>query len=66
MNNRLLKEFEEFEGLGNQVFDENMIVDDKEEDDNLRPVDASTLSSTELADEVGASHIVIHFLILVQ
>ncbi len=59
MNNKLMREFEEFEGLGNQVIDENIIIEDKEEDENFKPTNASLLANSDLYYEVIAQ--LLHF-----
>lgn len=57
MNQKLMREFEEFEGLGNQVVDESIVVDVSEEDDpSFRPTQAAALGSNEIYYEVGRVH----------
>ncbi len=52
MNSRLMKEFEEFEGLSGLAVDE-LVVDDKEDDDpSFRPAQASLLTSNDIYYEV--------------
>jgi hypothetical protein len=52
MNNRLMREFEEFEGLGNQIIDETVVIEDNVEDDTLKPPNASQLPNSDLYYEV--------------
>lgn len=54
MNLQLMREFEEFEGLGNQVVDDNAIAQENEDDDpSFRPAQASALTSNDIYYEVG-------------
>jgi hypothetical protein len=54
-----MREFEEFEGLGNQVVDESIVVDVSEEDDpSFRPTQAAALGSNEIYYEVGCTHMI--------
>ncbi len=52
MNLQLMREFEEFEGLGNQVVDETAMVENDEDDAAFRPAQASALTSNEIYYEV--------------
>ena len=52
MNNRLMREFEEFEGLVGQPIEENIVIEDKDDDDNFRPASAAALTSNDLYYEV--------------
>jgi hypothetical protein len=47
-----MREFEEFEGLGNQVVDETAMVENDEDDAAFRPAQASALTSNEIYYEV--------------
>lgn len=48
-----MKEFEELEGLGNQVIDEvQNLTEDKDDDDSFKPANASQLSSNDVFYEV--------------
>lgn len=52
MNSRLMKEFEEFEGLSGLGADE-VVIDEKDDDDpSFRPAQASLLTSNEIYYEV--------------
>lgn len=54
MNLQLMREFEEFEGLGNQVVDDFTAIQENEEDDpTFRPQQASELTSNEIYYQVG-------------
>lgn len=53
MNLQLMREFEEFEGLGNQVLDDATIAQENEDDDpSFRPAQASALTSNDIYYEV--------------
>lgn len=52
MDNRLIEEFEEFEGLGDTLDENVQIEDDDEDDPNFRPVHAATLSNADIYYEV--------------
>ena len=53
MNLQLMREFEEFEGLGNQVIDDAAIAMENEDDDpSFRPAQASLLTSNDIYYEV--------------
>jgi hypothetical protein len=52
MNSRLMREFEEFEGLSGLAVDDT-VMDDKDDDDpSFRPAQASLLTSNEIYYEV--------------
>ena len=54
MNPKLMTEFEEFEGLGNQIVDETTINEANDEDDQtFRPVNAASLTSNDIYYEVS-------------
>ena len=51
MNPKLMNEFEEFEGLGNQIIDETIITDTNDDDDpSFRPTNATTSIKSVLRD----------------
>ncbi len=53
MNLQLMREFEEFEGLGAQVVDDATITMENEDDDpSFRPAQASLLTSNDIYYEV--------------
>lgn len=53
MNSKLMREFEEFEGLGSQVIDESIEVVDDEDDGQFQPANASLLTSNDIYYEVS-------------
>ncbi len=52
MNNRLMKEFEEFEGLSGVAIDESFLEDNMDDDPSFRPVNAASLTSNDIYYEV--------------
>lgn len=52
MNNRLMREFEEFEGLSGVPIDDTIIEDD-DDDPSFRPANASLLTSNDIYYEVN-------------
>lgn len=52
MNNRLLAEFEEFEGLTGVPFDDIHIEDNNDDDPSQRPSNAMSLLDQEVTKEV--------------
>jgi hypothetical protein len=52
MNNRLLREFEEFEGLNGLAVEENFTIAEEEDDPSFRPANASLLTSNDIYYEV--------------
>jgi len=52
MNNRLLREFEEFEGLNGLAVDDNFVEDKDDDDPSFRPANASLLTSNDIYYEV--------------
>ena len=53
MNLQLMREFEEFEGLGREFMDDAANTQDDDEDDpSFRPAQASALTSNEIYYEV--------------
>ena len=55
MNNRLMKEFEEFEGLSSVAVDDTAFEEKDDDDPSFRPADASALSSSDMYYEVSVS-----------
>jgi hypothetical protein len=56
MNLQLMREYEEFEGLGNQVVDDTAGAQENEDDDpTFRPQQASELTSNEIYYQVAYS-----------
>jgi hypothetical protein len=52
MNSRLMREFEEFEGLAGLSVEE-LVIDERDDDDpSFRPAQASVLTSNEIYYEV--------------
>lgn len=51
MNSKLMREFEEFEGLGSQVIDETIVIEE-EDDGQFQPANASLLTSNDIYYEV--------------
>jgi hypothetical protein len=52
MNVKLMREFEEFEGLSNQVVDDNAVIENEDDDNAFRPAQASQLTSNDIYYEV--------------
>ncbi|KAJ1436127.1 leucine rich repeat protein [Ochromonadaceae sp. CCMP2298] len=53
MNLRLMREFEEFEGLGSDVMDDAIVVHENEDDDSsFRPAQAAVLTSNDIYYEL--------------
>ncbi len=52
MNSRLLKEFEEFEGLSGVPLDDTIIEDKDDDDPTFRPAQAATLTGNDIFYEV--------------
>lgn len=49
-----MREFEEFEGLGNQIVDDSATaVENENDDDSFRPAQASLLTSNDIYYEVN-------------
>jgi hypothetical protein len=63
MNSRLMREFEEFEGLSGLAVEELVMEDRDDDDPNFRPAQASTLTSNDIYYEVLFCHF---FLFLTQ
>lgn len=61
MNNRLMREFEEFEGLSGVPIDDTIIEDD-DDDPSFRPANASLLTSNDIYYEVNYFK---HFIIII-
>jgi hypothetical protein len=53
MNNRLMREFEEFEGLGGVAVDETHLEDNFDDDPSFRPVNAASLIANDIYYEVS-------------